>query len=267
MKAPQNYNFILFLSFDFDGESAEVMRKEDPITISRGRYGSRVGIHKVISVLERYNIRTTFFTPGWIVEHYPEIIKTLVRKGHEIALHGYLHERLDKIERLEDEEHIFKLGENAILRITGTKPLGFRAPYWRWSRNTLSLLLSRGYLYDSSLMDSDDPYVIKHDERKLVVLPVDWRLDDWPYLELYRTLTPKELLSMWLEELEYARSRKGFVSITLHPQCIGRGARIKILEELITVAIKMKAWIPKGIDMARYVLGIAQEDSILIREL
>ena len=124
----------------------------------------------------------------------------------------------------------------------------------RWSENTLEILLSRNYLYDSSLMDSEDPYVLSEKGKKLVVLPVDWRLDDWPYLEAHRSISNKDLLDMWIEEIEYAYRRRGYVSITMHPQCIGRGARIMILMNLISKALKLRAWIPRGVDIAKYIL-------------
>jgi hypothetical protein len=78
-------------------------------------------------------------------------------------------------------------------------------------------------------------------------------LDDWPYLEYYRSLTPKELLEMWIEELDYAREVHGYVSLTMHPQCIGRGSRTKVLEEILKYALKTRAWIPKGKELAEYI--------------
>ncbi|MCD6095762.1 MAG: polysaccharide deacetylase [Thermoprotei archaeon] len=253
MKLPSGRNFILFISFDFDAESAEILQGKDPIAISRGRFGPKVGIWKVLNVLDQYGLKTTFFTPGWVIEKYPDVVKSIAEKGHEIALHGYLHERLDELKR-QDEEKIFDISERAFMNILSYKPYGFRAPYWRWSENTLDILLSRNYLYDSSLMDSEDPYVLSKKGKRLVVLPIDWRLDDWPYLEAYRSISNKELLDMWIEEIEYAYRRRGYVSITMHPQCIGRGARIMILMNLISKALKLRAWIPRGVDIAKYIL-------------
>ena len=149
---------------------------------------------------------------------------------------------------------MFELAEKFIGACCGA-PRGFRAPYWRWSENTLSILLGRGYVYDSSLMDSDEPYVIEEGGRRLVELPVDWRLDDWPYLEQSRCVEPDALLRMWLEELRFYRDRRGYVSITMHPQCIGRGARIKVLERLVEEALSMGAWIPRGSELAQLLLG------------
>ncbi len=246
---PQDHDFILLLSFDLDGESAEVRKGEDPVAISRGRYGVRVGVWRILELLEKYGVKTTFFVPGWIAEKYPSIVFEIHRRGHEVAVHGYMHERLDEL-TFNEEVRVFELAEEYIFKATRLKPLGFRAPYWRFSSNTLSILLNRGYVYDSSLMDYDEPYVIGENDRVIVELPVDWRLDDWPYLEIAR-ITPREALDMWLEEIDYAWRRRGYISLTFHPQCIGRGARILVLERILFEALKRRAWIPRAIDLAR----------------
>ncbi len=246
---PSGYEFTLLLSFDFDSESAEVWKGSDPVAISRGRYGARVGIWRVLELLDKYGLRVTFFVPGWVAENYPRIIADITNRGHEIAGHGYMHERFDELPPGE-ELRVIELMERYIQNAVGSRPLGFRAPYWRFSPRTLSILASRGYVYDSSLMDSDDPYTIRLDDNIIVELPVDWRLDDWPLLEIER-LTPREVLDMWIEEIEYAHRRKGYLSLTFHPQCIGRGARIRVLEEVIKEALRRRAWIPRAIDVAR----------------
>lgn len=254
MNIPDSYNYILFLSFDFDAESAEVLRGRDPVELSRGRFGARKAIYKILDLLDEYGVKTTFFVPGWVAENYPGQVAEIARRGHEVAGHGYLHERFDKFESRKEEEDVFSKMEKAIVETVGVKPSGYRAPYWKWSSFTLDILVSRGYVYDSSLMDDDEPYVIEHGGSRIVELPVDWRLDDWPYLEYYRSLTPSQLLKTWLEEIEYAYKNKGYLSLTMHPQCIGRGARIEVLKKVIEKALDTNAWIPRGIDLAEYVL-------------
>jgi peptidoglycan/xylan/chitin deacetylase (PgdA/CDA1 family) len=245
--------FTLFLSFDLDVDSAEALRGEDPVARSRGRFAVRKGLAKVLETLDKFNVKSTFFVPGWVAASYPSLIRVLVEKGHEIAGHGYMHERLDTL-GLEDEIRVFNLMEKAIEDAAGRKPLGFRAPYWRWSGSTLELLARRGYLYDSSLMDDEEPYVIEVGGSRIVELPVDWRLDDWPYLEHYRSLTPRQLLEMWIDEIDYAADVGGYVPITMHPQCIGRGARIRVLEEILRRAVKLGAYMPRASEIAELVL-------------
>ncbi len=246
--------FTFFLSFDLDVDSAEALRGEDPVSRSRGLFAERAGLAKVLDTLDNHGVKTTFFVPGWVAARYPHLVRAIIDRGHEVAAHGFMHERLDTLNR-EDEARVFDLAEHIIKRVAGSRPLGFRAPYWRWSGSTLEILVGRGYLYDSSLMDDEKPYVIERGGRRLVELPVDWRLDDWPYLEYYRTLTPREVLEMWIDEIEYAASIGGYVSLTMHPQCIGRGARIRVLDSILRRARELGAWMPRGSELARSVLG------------
>jgi len=260
-KTPKKYNYTLFISFDLDIDSAEHYKGADPISISRGRFTAKRGLYKVLKTLRKYSVKVTFFVPGWVAVNYPHLIKLIVDEGHEVAAHGYIHERLDEFKDRFYEEQLFNRMINSIAVFTGYKPLGFRAPYWRFSNNTLSILMKKGFLYDSSLMDDEYPYVITMNEYSIVELPVDWRLDDWPYLEYYRTLTPRELLEMWLEEIKYAEKNRGYVSLTMHPQCIGRGARIRVLEEILSYAVKTNAWIPTGKELAEYVVKTISHES------
>ncbi len=265
IRPPEEYRYILFISFDLDAESAEINRGADPNTLSRGRFSVYRGVYKILDLLKKYGVHVTFFTPSWVVERYPAMIEAILSRGHEIAAHGYLHERLDQLS-LEDEEDIFKRTDMIFRDVIGERPQGFRSPYWRWSRNTISLLLRHGYRYDSSLMDDEIPYILKHGEDSLYEYPVDWRLDDWPYLEYYRSLTPRQLLEQWLEEIRYAENVTGYVSITMHPQCIGRGARIKVLEKLLEHAKRTGAWIPRGKDLAEHLERLSENKEIIVHQ-
>jgi len=166
------YKYILFISFDLDAESAEVYRGSDPDTLSRGRFGVNRGVWKILDTLDRYGVRSTFFTPAWVIERYGEVVEEIVSRGHEVAAHGYLHESFDKLS-ISEEESVFNKIEGVFKEIVGYKPIGFRSPYWRWSNNTIDFLCRYGYVYDSSLMDDEYPYILKHRECELIELPVD----------------------------------------------------------------------------------------------
>ena len=128
---------------------------------------------------ERYQIKQTFFIPGWTAEHYPETVNSIVEAGHEIALHGYLHEKPNTLSAHE-EEYWFMRGLDAIRSVTGVQPRGFRAPNYRFSKHTINYLTREQFLYDSSLMGDDVPYVIEGDSGSLIELPTEWVMDDWP---------------------------------------------------------------------------------------
>ena len=140
----------------------------------------------------------------------------------------------------------------------GTRPVGFRAPYWSLGPETLGIVESLGFLYDSSLMD-DDTHLHRvrvgdvHDaaagvsrlgpEGRLVEVPISWALDDWPHFEPSTAAVgpmsaPSKVLEIWLEELRYAWGANdgGVLTITMHPEAIGRGSRMRMLERFIAEA-------------------------------
>ena len=103
-----------------------------------GKYEERVKkiTHKILTSFEKYNVKATFFTLGYIAEKYPELIEEIQSKGHEIASHGYSHLDLRKINKeiLEDE---IKKSATSLEKISGEKIHGFRAPFFSISRDNL----------------------------------------------------------------------------------------------------------------------------------
>ena len=144
LEAPRGYDYVLFLSFDFDADSAERYARADPVALSRGVFGARHGVPRVLEVLENHGVKATFFTPGWVAETYPEAVELIHGHGHEVAAHGYLHEKLDLLPSRVAEEAVFRRAEEAIHRVVGMGPVGFRAPYWRLSSHTMEMLAEHG---------------------------------------------------------------------------------------------------------------------------
>jgi len=110
-------------------------------------------IKPLLSLIDKYNVRATFFVSGAIVKSYPELIKKIHDLGHEIASHGYSHHSLDYIGKNNFQKQTVKM--NRLLKsIIKKKPIGFRAPFFSLNRSTswaLDVLKKNGYKYDSSL--------------------------------------------------------------------------------------------------------------------
>jgi len=250
---------IIFLSFDFDAESAEMYYYSDqPVKISRARFSVRKGLFRVLNLLDEFNIKTTFFTPGWVAENYPSLIKSIIAKGHEIGLHGYRHEKLNELPYEEEK----KIHEKSIriLKTFSEEIYGFRRPYWEITEHTLKILVKNGIIYDSSLMDDDEPYIIKIDSYKLVELPVYDIYDDWILFELEHR-TPLNVLRLWKYELDAAiESELNYFCLVLHPACIGRIGRLLILREFIKYAINKKCKFERGSKIAMDTMMRLEDD-------
>lgn len=242
------------LSFDFDAISSWLFRGQTtPTPLSRGEFGARVGVGRVLDLLAEHGITATFFIPGHSCDTFPEQAKRIAAAGHEIAHHGYCHEVPASVSR-EEEAAILERGSAAIERICGRRPTGYRSPAWDLSPHSLELLLAAGFRYDSSLMADDfTPYLCRQGDEgdtsgpyrfgrsvDLVELPISWLLDDHPHFEWNAQrgsghATPSHVEEVWREEFEFMVERVpgGIFTLTMHPQVIGRGHRIRMLDRLI----------------------------------
>jgi peptidoglycan/xylan/chitin deacetylase (PgdA/CDA1 family) len=231
---PKGYRCCVNISFDYDSNSA-LMRREplDIVAQSRGRFAPNVAIDRILDLLNRHGIKSTFFTPGWTIDTFTESCREIVGRGHEVAAHGYLHERLSEIS-WESERGVFEKCAQSFEKL-GVKPEGFRAPYWLISDRTLNLVQELGFMYDSNFMDNDMPYMLQWRGRDtgLVELPVEWMMDDWPHFETNR-MTPQQVYDIWKPEFEGIHELGRYFGLTCHPQCIGRISRLKVLDRLLT---------------------------------
>lgn len=112
-----------------------------------------IGTYKLLMILDDYDTRATFFVLGWVAEKYPELVKSIHLKGHEISSHGYIHKLIYE-QNPEEFEKDLKKSIEILESITGSKVNGYRAPSWSIVRETLWVLdiLSKNEIkYDSSI--------------------------------------------------------------------------------------------------------------------
>jgi peptidoglycan/xylan/chitin deacetylase (PgdA/CDA1 family) len=238
-------------TFDVDAESAVLWGNEAVgarmSVMSHQAYGPLVGIPRILDMLERHQIASTFFVPGHTADRYPEAIRSIVAAGHEIAHHGYLHEQPTAL-TLEEEIDVLDRGLAALADVAGVRPTGYRAPMWDLSWRTPALLAERGFLYDSSLMDADHPYelaITPGADQSLVEIPIQWALDDW---EQYCFLpdisgsglieSPRKARELWQLEFDGLRRAGGCWVLTNHPFLTGRTSRAAELDDLMRYVLE-----------------------------
>jgi peptidoglycan/xylan/chitin deacetylase (PgdA/CDA1 family) len=227
------------LSFDFDAESLwfGTYDRHTPSPISRGHFGASTGMPRLLSLLDENAVPATFFIPAWVAETYPDLCGRICERGDEVGYHGYYHESVHGLEKNEERELMLRAMATVEER-TGQRPVGNRTPPFDLGVNTVDLLVELGFTYDSSLMGSDEPYIL--DERGLLEIPVCWELDDAPYW-IYSTAPPRSGLwsiehveNVWRAEFDAAYAAGGTMTLVMHPQVIGRRPRIAMLQRLIT---------------------------------
>ena len=240
---PNGNTGAVALTFDVDARS--VMLSADPAAASRASlmshqdYGPLVGVPRLLALLRDYGVRATFFVPGATAEHYPGLLAAIADGGHEVGHHGYLHESLVGADEATEREYLER-GLDALDRVAGVRPSGYRAPWWEATAQTRPLLAKYGFAYDSSFFDADAPYQAPDCDGHVVEIPVCWALDDWERYAFWPGVTgdgridrPSAVAEAWWEEIQAIQAIGGIAVLTMHPFLSGRPARAAALRDLI----------------------------------
>ena len=238
---PTGKTCAVVVTVNFDAESVdlhETKRENLYGKYSYGRYGMRAGVWRLLDVLRGQGIKATFFVPALDAENNPAAVDAIVTDGHEIGARGYAfedHSRLGSQERATLER-----AHRALTKITGTAPVGWRAPFGLLTRETFGHLAGLGYLYDSSFQDDDFPYVVQcAGGGQIVELPTFEALTDATFYNPRHSHS--RVLKIWQEEFDAMYSAGHCVNLTLHPRGdygSGRAVRARIVDEFLTYAAR-----------------------------
>lgn len=249
------------LSFDSDHETNELRDGGESIgRMSQGQYGNRMGVPRILETLRNANVPATFFVPAVAALLYPDEQRQVIAEGHEIGLHGWIHEVNTKVPPEKERELHFRAADT-LEKITGIRPVGMRTPSWDFSYETLKIERELGLLYDSSLMADDDPYelVEEGEPTGIVELPVEWIRDDAVYFNMNRFTAlrpytpPTAVLDIFKREFDRAYKEGGLFLLTMHPHVSGYRSRIFVLEELIRhIQGHEGVWFGTHADIARF---------------
>ena len=242
------------LTFDVDAVSlwTATFRSGSPSEISRGEFSTNVAVPRILDLLERHDIRATFFVPAITARQFRAAIESIATAGHEVGAHGDLHERLVKLDPAE-ETAVHERSIETLEEVTGSRPRGFRAPGWELSLHTIGILEDLGFTYDSSQMATEfTPYRARRGdlvdatdwapgtETDVWEIPPAWELDDFPPFfarppAFVPAWTVEQVEAAWREEFDVALTSApgGVFTLTMHPEVIGRGPRLAMLERLI----------------------------------
>jgi peptidoglycan/xylan/chitin deacetylase (PgdA/CDA1 family) len=221
--------------------------------LNRGEYGARVGVPRILELLRRLEAPATFFVPGHTLESFPDETDAILAAGHEVAHHSYAH--VDPSGQPPEEERADMERAWKVLERIGVQPLGFRSPSADLSAVTLELVEEFGFLYDSSLMTDDyrpfrprigdrvsrESPLERGREAGFWELPMCFELDDWVHFQFnfdpYRKggAPASQVLEIWRADFDFMDThvQRGVLTYCMHPQVIGRGHRIAMLDELI----------------------------------
>lgn len=246
---PGGTRLAVLLCFDYQAEAGDTYVLPNGLPnyaqLTEASYGGRVGIWRILDLLDRQGVKATFNTCGITAENYPETARAIVQRGHDIGGHAYDHDLQFKMTP-DDERVMIKRTVDAIKKITGVRITGWRCPRVQPSPATLKLLVEEGFVWDSDFLNGDTPYMLDvAGAGKLVEIPYTFSTDDIAFIygsgQSYgfpaARNTPADLYQLWKDEFdvlyaEAATSPKMFI-FQCHPFIMGRAHRSRYYEQII----------------------------------
>ena len=268
---PNGAKIAAAITFDVDADSLiHTARPGDgfdrlaPITM--GRYGPTVAVPRILETYRRLGLKQTFFMPAWCMERYPDTVEAILKGGHEIGHHSYLHENPATHSDAE-QGYWFDRAMEVHVRLTGKAPRGYRAPVYNVTQGVVDRLIANGLLYDSSLMADDLPYVMRTEAGEVMELPVHWGTDDWPPFAHYEEIGylmpvrgPSDGLRGFFEEYAAQMEAGGFWMAIWHPFLTGRLARWRQVERWLEgVLAAGDVWFAPLEEIARHVQTVRSQ--------
>jgi peptidoglycan-N-acetylglucosamine deacetylase len=258
---PHGAKAAVLFSFDVDNETVALRFGEPTVaSLAEAQYGARVGLERILAVLDQHRIPATFFIPSVSLALTPTMADLIRKSGrHEFGVHGWIHELNTTLPDSAERALVGKALAD-LTRLTGQRPVGYRAPSWNFSPNTLNIVRELGFRYESSLMADDRAYELLQNGRPtgMVEIPVQWILDDAPLFDPRgdRYSSPRDVAQVWIDEFDKAYDEGTMVVYTMHPHISGHRSRIVALELLIKhieARAPGKIWFATHKDVAEYV--------------
>lgn len=263
---PDGKRACVMLAFDLDGPTGGAMLDgsiwRNPEYFTLGAYGPWRALPRLLDLLDDAGLPATFFTPTWVVEHWPAQCRAIVERGHEVAHHGHRHESFWAIDS-ERQRAVLAHSASVFHRVLGIRAVGFRTPSGDWRAETPALLAEAGIRYSSSMRGDDRPYLVPVAGRAepLVEIPARWDFDDYASLAYHRgpdfpaghdrIASYAHTLDNWKSEFD-GHWREGLCLTTLlHPKVSGKPGRLAILEALFAhMRGREGVWFARGSEVA-----------------
>ena len=224
-------------------------------TITDREFGERVGVFRILELLQKEGIRTTFFPNGITVQSYPDVIKEAVGQGHEIGTENWIHD-YSYMKRRDQEKKDLERTVRVVKATIGQAPRGYLSTGVEPSADTVEIITQLGYTYWMDPQHEETPYTLEVGKRELTVLSYCQDLNDYSsYQRAGRT--PRELFQMWKDTFdclyEEGSTDPKFMIWGNHPFVIGRPFRAPLLREFIRYAKgHSKVWFARAGDIARW---------------
>ncbi len=224
----------------------------DRLGISWSQYGGKTGIWRIMRILDEFEIASTVCINGKSVELYPEAVRELHKRGHELAGHSYTQDLILPYLSPEEEREVIRKCRRIIEEATGTEPAGWFSPVAAPTQYTAEFLAEEGFLWHGDYNDTDLPYPLKTAKGTLVAIPHSDFTDN-------RVLrgNPRDFYQVYKDTFDYLYKSEtnAMINLTVHAHFSGRPLMSAMLTEVLKY---MKGfsdiWFARHDEMARWVL-------------
>ena len=231
-------------------------------------YGAVEGVPRLLDHFDKHGVKATSFMVGAAVERHPDLAREIVRRGHEAAAHGKTWESLFALPREEEKRNIAE-GAEIIQRITGARPLGWNAPGFRNSPNTLEILQELGFLYHIDDVSHDEPFINVLPKGSLVTVPYSVNLNDFQnaFPGRYSPPSYEQVLKDQFDQLyEESTKRRRMMLICTHDRMAGMPAVTRMLDRVLThIRQKEGVWFARKEEIARWAMTHPEHTPVVRR--
>jgi allantoinase len=229
----------------------------DYARLSHREYGHRVGIFRVLDVLDKYNIKATVAMDALTAENYPYLVRHCLDRGCEVIGHGISVSRtITSNMSLEEENEYIRASIESLIRATGSAPQGWLGPEYGESTRTPQLLARAGLRYVCDWANDEQPYPMKTDQGQLFALPIMLELDDIIALAHRRVTVDSygAMLKQSFDTMYQDGSSNGrLIVLNLHPWLIGQPFRIGVLDDALGYIMRRQGvWATTGSEIIEW---------------
>ncbi len=246
----------------YDEPSGEWSGYVSPPTSHRNRvvesimeYGSRVGVWRLLDILNEYQVRGTFFACAMAFEKNPIVAKAAIERGHEVCSHGYRWEDHYDLDEEQERERI-ALAALSLERTTGVRPVGWYSRHG-FTDHTRRLLVEAGFLYDSNAYNDELPYWVRVGDKQHLVVPYTPDVNDVRFWTAPGFITADDFFAYLRDSFDTLLKASARVprmmSVGLHMRIAGRPGRAVALERFLDYArSKPGVWFARRDEIARW---------------
>ena len=198
-------------------------------------YGARRGIHRILEVLARQEIRASVLVCAVLAERYPDMLRAVAEAGHEIIAHSYARNVIPALLDEAAERANIRRTTELLQQACGVRPTGWISPRASPSPHTARLLAEEGYLWHGDTMNDDLPYLVQFGQRHIAAFPGGMEMNDTPHAIRYGN-PPRQMLDLFDDWWDYVREHErgaARLNPSIHGHVFGRLTGIGVFEQLI----------------------------------